>query len=233
MATRNKTRPSCARVKVEVDLLRDFPKRIKIGMRRFNGEVMEKWVKIKYDYVPKYCKTCMIQGHDEQQCYGWVERSFENKVSTPGIQSSYINKDKGSNMHTPEKRTRSMETSSKVGVIFRSVEHDGTQAMGDTSQRHRTTVVESKENERLLVVNVDELPFKEAPNLIDESEEEIIHRMDREEEDALEYNIQQISKAEDLSPRHTNSLKAKRGRPTIPLQVKTRSSKERSSNSDQ
>ncbi|KAH0633248.1 hypothetical protein KY284_036034 [Solanum tuberosum] len=69
MATRNQTRPSCARVKVEVDLLREFPKRIKIGMRMKTDEVVEKWVKIKYDYVPKYCQTCMIQGHDEQQCY--------------------------------------------------------------------------------------------------------------------------------------------------------------------
>ncbi|KAH0696199.1 hypothetical protein KY290_015827 [Solanum tuberosum] len=69
MATKNQTRPSCARVKVEVDLLREFPKRIKIGMRMQNMEVVEKWIKIKYDYVPKYCRTCMIQGHNEEQCY--------------------------------------------------------------------------------------------------------------------------------------------------------------------
>lgn len=30
---------------------------------------MERWVRIKYAYVSKYCKTRMIQGHDEQQCY--------------------------------------------------------------------------------------------------------------------------------------------------------------------
>ncbi|KAH0669880.1 hypothetical protein KY289_024373 [Solanum tuberosum] len=69
MAMKNQTRPSCARVKVEVDLLREFPKQIKIGMRMHNNEVAEKWIKIKYDYVPKYCQTCMIQGHNEEQCY--------------------------------------------------------------------------------------------------------------------------------------------------------------------
>ncbi|KAH0669305.1 hypothetical protein KY285_023463 [Solanum tuberosum] len=69
LATKNQTRPSCARVKVEVDLLRDFPKRIKIGMRMNNEEIMEKWIKIKYGYVPKYCQTCMIQGHNEEQCF--------------------------------------------------------------------------------------------------------------------------------------------------------------------
>ncbi|WMV07384.1 hypothetical protein MTR67_000769 [Solanum verrucosum] len=69
MVTKNHTRPSCARVKVEVDLLKEFPKRINIGLKRSNGEIVEKWIKIKYDYMPKYCKTCMIQGHDEEQCY--------------------------------------------------------------------------------------------------------------------------------------------------------------------
>lgn len=34
MATRNQTIPSCARVKVEVDLLREFPKRITLAYRR-------------------------------------------------------------------------------------------------------------------------------------------------------------------------------------------------------
>ncbi|XP_015168652.1 uncharacterized protein [Solanum tuberosum] len=69
MATRNQTRPSCARVKVEVDLLREFPKHIKIGIKGRNEEITEKWIRIKYDYAPNYCKTCMIQGHNEEQCY--------------------------------------------------------------------------------------------------------------------------------------------------------------------
>lgn len=42
MATQNKTRPNCARVKVEVDLLGEFPKRINNGTRRKSGEIMEK-----------------------------------------------------------------------------------------------------------------------------------------------------------------------------------------------
>lgn len=63
MATRNQTKPTCAMVKVEVDLLSEFPKHIKIGIKKVNGEVDEKLVKIKYDYAPKYYRTCMIQGH--------------------------------------------------------------------------------------------------------------------------------------------------------------------------
>ncbi|WMV15119.1 hypothetical protein MTR67_008504 [Solanum verrucosum] len=69
MATQNKTRPSCARVKVEVDLMGEFPKRINIVMKKKTGEINEKWIIIKYDYVPKYCKTCKLQGHNEKECF--------------------------------------------------------------------------------------------------------------------------------------------------------------------
>ncbi|KAG5589354.1 hypothetical protein H5410_039868 [Solanum commersonii] len=58
LATKNQTRPSCARVKVEVDLFGEFPKRINVGVRKQSGEVVEKWIRIKYDY-----------GHNEQECY--------------------------------------------------------------------------------------------------------------------------------------------------------------------
>ncbi|KAH0635528.1 hypothetical protein KY289_035443 [Solanum tuberosum] len=50
-------------------MLRDFPKRINVGIRKQTGEITERWVRIKYDHVPKYCKNCRIQGHDEQQYY--------------------------------------------------------------------------------------------------------------------------------------------------------------------
>lgn len=60
MATKEKIRPSCARIKVEVNLLGDLPKRINRGMRKNTEEIIEKWVHIKYDCMPKYCKTCKL-----------------------------------------------------------------------------------------------------------------------------------------------------------------------------
>ncbi|KAG5616665.1 hypothetical protein H5410_016489 [Solanum commersonii] len=60
MVTLNNTRPSCARVKVEVDLMGEFPTRINVEKRKKTGEVVEKWVPIKYDYVLKYCKACKL-----------------------------------------------------------------------------------------------------------------------------------------------------------------------------
>ncbi|KAM3221779.1 hypothetical protein P3L10_021049 [Capsicum annuum] len=69
MATINKTRPSCAKVKVQVDLLASFPEFVEIGIVNSITKVsrVEK-VKIQYDYMPKYCQKCMLQGHDEQDC---------------------------------------------------------------------------------------------------------------------------------------------------------------------
>lgn len=53
MTTKSQMGPNCAKVKVGVDLLREFPKCIKIGMRKQNDELVEKWIRIKYDYVSK------------------------------------------------------------------------------------------------------------------------------------------------------------------------------------
>lgn len=38
-----------------------------MGVRKKTSKVVENWVAIKYDYVPKYCKTCKLQGHNENE----------------------------------------------------------------------------------------------------------------------------------------------------------------------
>lgn len=69
MAIKNQTGPSCAKVKLEVDLLKELPKRINIGIKRkTTGEVVTNWINIKYDYMPKYYKNCHLQGHIEKEC---------------------------------------------------------------------------------------------------------------------------------------------------------------------
>uniref|UniRef100_M1CMH9 DNA/RNA binding protein n=1 Tax=Solanum tuberosum TaxID=4113 RepID=M1CMH9_SOLTU len=68
-ATINKSRPSCARVKVIVDLRKDFPKVIKMNIENeATGEVRSNMVAIRYDYVPKYCFDCNMQGHSNEEC---------------------------------------------------------------------------------------------------------------------------------------------------------------------
>lgn len=66
----NKTRPSCARVKVLVDLLAELPKKIRMDIdEEIYGGIRTEWVKVQYDMLPKYCKECKLQGHNEIECW--------------------------------------------------------------------------------------------------------------------------------------------------------------------
>lgn len=38
-------------------------------MNENTGETGSKWVKIHYDYISKYCKESMLQGHNEEECW--------------------------------------------------------------------------------------------------------------------------------------------------------------------
>lgn len=60
LVTTNKIRPSCARVKVEVDLKSTLPKWVSVGIRKKSGEITDKWIQIKYDYLLKYFHTCKL-----------------------------------------------------------------------------------------------------------------------------------------------------------------------------
>uniref|UniRef100_A0A0V0IIV3 Putative ovule protein n=1 Tax=Solanum chacoense TaxID=4108 RepID=A0A0V0IIV3_SOLCH len=68
-ATVNKSRPSCAHVKVLVDLKKNFPKVVQMNIENeATGEIRYNMVAIKYDYVPKYCFDCKMQGHSNEEC---------------------------------------------------------------------------------------------------------------------------------------------------------------------
>ena len=47
MATNNQTRPSCTKVKIEVDLTAKMPQRVRINEEDDNtGEIKYKWIKV-------------------------------------------------------------------------------------------------------------------------------------------------------------------------------------------
>lgn len=99
MTTLNKTRPSYATVKVEVDLIHDLPKRINMGIKKKNREISDKWIQIKYDYLPKCYKTCKLQGYNEEECFVLHSKLFEeNKKKNNKTGASNVNKEtKGDN----------------------------------------------------------------------------------------------------------------------------------------
>ncbi|KAK4713217.1 hypothetical protein R3W88_019124 [Solanum pinnatisectum] len=80
MATKNQARPSCARVKIEVDLTAKLIQKIRSNEEDDNtDEVKSKWVKVQYDYMPKYCKECCLQGDDEHNCWTIHPELYEAK----------------------------------------------------------------------------------------------------------------------------------------------------------
>ncbi|KAG5602104.1 hypothetical protein H5410_033474 [Solanum commersonii] len=68
-ATINKTLPSCAKVRVLVDLAASLPKSVIMKViDEVTGSVKTETITVKYNYIPKYCLECRMQGHDLHNC---------------------------------------------------------------------------------------------------------------------------------------------------------------------
>lgn len=68
IAAMNKTRPSCARVKVQVDLAAKLPDFINLEVVNSKTQATRiQKIKIQYDMLSKYFHTCKIQGHEESE----------------------------------------------------------------------------------------------------------------------------------------------------------------------
>ena len=59
------SRPSVARVCVEVDLLKDLPSRIWVQLGKGHGF----WQPLNPENLPKYCCQCYHQSHEEEDCH--------------------------------------------------------------------------------------------------------------------------------------------------------------------
>ena len=88
-ATSSLSRPSLARVCVEMDLCKKFPTRVWVGWGEHGF-----WQRVEYEKIPKYCSKCLKQGHELFECKldgsnrdGWVDakegRSNKDKFIGP------------------------------------------------------------------------------------------------------------------------------------------------------
>ncbi|KAG5582452.1 hypothetical protein H5410_053079 [Solanum commersonii] len=56
-----------------------LPQRVRITEEdNDTGSIKSKWIKVQYDYMPKYCKECCLQGHDEDTCWALHPELYEN-----------------------------------------------------------------------------------------------------------------------------------------------------------
>ncbi|KAH0696399.1 hypothetical protein KY290_013766 [Solanum tuberosum] len=97
LATIKKTRPSCARVKVQVDLLTEKPKFVQMQLE--DESTLEKRiinVRIQYDFLPAYCIKCKLQGHGEEECRVLhpevVQQYDDTQITTQNIDNRQLYK---------------------------------------------------------------------------------------------------------------------------------------------
>ncbi|KAH0720015.1 hypothetical protein KY284_005045 [Solanum tuberosum] len=78
-------------------------------MKTKAGEIREKWITIKYDYVPKYCKSCKLQGHNEQECFA-IHPEYTNekrgRIRRPKTRKEIRGFEDWIRLHRRNKRTR-------------------------------------------------------------------------------------------------------------------------------
>src|SRR4051812_13507762 len=63
-ATADLSRPSVARICVEIDLLKKLPTTVRLDCEAPEGF----WQEVIYEKLPSYCKTCKRFGHDSNAC---------------------------------------------------------------------------------------------------------------------------------------------------------------------
>lgn len=57
----------------------EHPKRVNVSIRKKSGEIVSKWIQIRYDYLSKYCKTCKLQEHNKEECFVLYPELFEER----------------------------------------------------------------------------------------------------------------------------------------------------------
>ncbi|PHT66545.1 hypothetical protein T459_30970 [Capsicum annuum] len=67
-ATISKTRPSMAKVRVELDLLKSHPDSVWVGLEDEDSPLRGFTQKLEYEAIPKYCKHGKKIGHTMTNC---------------------------------------------------------------------------------------------------------------------------------------------------------------------
>ncbi|KAG5632480.1 hypothetical protein H5410_004197 [Solanum commersonii] len=165
MATKNQTRPSCARVKIEVDLTAKLPERVKINEEDdITGHIEYKWIKVQYDYIPKYSEECCLQGNDDYGCWTIhpeLEEKEESEVDGDEDQAleestkEWVNKPVKSGMKDENKKDICKEAcnlihSPKEITLEKQEKETRDGGNGVTQEDKRDIAVYSTDNEEIL-----------------------------------------------------------------------------------
>ena len=64
VATNGRTRPSMAKVRVEIGLLKSHPENVLVGLEDEESPLRGYYQKLEYENIPKYCKHCRKLVHN-------------------------------------------------------------------------------------------------------------------------------------------------------------------------
>ncbi|KAH0678985.1 hypothetical protein KY284_020070 [Solanum tuberosum] len=137
-ATTSKSRPSAARVKVEVNLLSSLLDRVRMFFKDEKiGVVKEVLQKIIYDKLPSYYTTCKHQGHKEEECRltmeiegGQINETKINKERFEGdLRSILDEKKKVLSLQQTRKESRKVNAPGLLLLTATSGHKEDTEAM--------------------------------------------------------------------------------------------------------
>lgn len=150
-----------------------------------------------------------------QSTKDWVENTFQTckeGIKLEGVGKDDLNKEKkignAENIGTNDEcGTKEIDEKTEESIIHENFQGDNADSTTKCLQLENIDKATDDLNE-------DQL------DLVEKFGNEIQNNKDIKDDEGLEYNIMHVNKAGDISPRHTNHLKAKNGRSTTPLQVK-------------
>ncbi|XP_059295378.1 uncharacterized protein LOC132048698 [Lycium ferocissimum] len=131
-ATKGRTRPSMAKIRVEIDLLKPLPDAIYVGLIHENSPQTGFMQKIEYEGIPKYCKHCKKLGHRMIEC-----RTLERKKAAVGEAKKDRVTEKDENGYKKEEQTKDSEQ------INENTESQGI-TMGERFGKRKTKEKEEK-----------------------------------------------------------------------------------------
>lgn len=67
-ATLSKSRPTTAKLRVEIDLAKPLVSKVFVEIRNPQGKMEVFEQKIDYETIPAYCSHCKRQGHTNEKC---------------------------------------------------------------------------------------------------------------------------------------------------------------------
>ncbi|OIT29172.1 hypothetical protein A4A49_22601 [Nicotiana attenuata] len=146
-ATLGRTRPSMAKIRVEVDLLKSLPDSVFVGQEDDESPLKGYTQKLEYEGVPKYCKHCRKLGHNMIN-----SRALEKKYVASSEEKQNPTKETTQNKQDEERGTRngSIKLNETIDTLVKSGKEKEDALIGQSQKISKAQVIKnSKEKGKI------------------------------------------------------------------------------------